>query len=164
MEEQVGTVITYPFKSSDLWDDMSGVLCLGSDIIDVVKIDHLCPSGNYYVVGDKFTGEMNERMYLAKLYIQDSLGKSYQLKFSQWKTAIKSRLVNNNKSIKFNLLPSQFKPGYYIKACVECGSHYSGDKRSQICEDCSSNNRFAKLIIDKEIKSKRPRIKNNETI
>jgi len=160
MEQEVGTVITYPFQSCDLWDDMTGVLCLGPDIVDLVKIDHLCPSGNYYVIGDKFSGEMHDGMYLAKLYIKDGEGKTFQLKHAQWKSAIKSKLVNTNKPIKYTLLPSSFKEGYYIRACMECGSHFSGDKRSQMCEQCSDTKRFAKLIIDIETKTKRPRIKN----
>ncbi len=106
MEETKGTIITYPIPKGEIWDDMSGVLCSGSEIIDIVKVDHLTPSGNYYVTGDKFNGVMEDHMYLAKLYVKNIDGKTHQLKFAQWKIAIKSKIINTNKPIKYILLPS----------------------------------------------------------
>jgi hypothetical protein len=163
-EDKVGVVITYPFEKADLWDGTIGVLCSGTEIIDIVKIDHLTLSGNYYVIGDKFTGVMHDHMYLAKLYVKNTDGKCYQLKFAQWKTAIKSKLVNNNKTIVYNLLHSPYDEGYYMRICIECGCHFSGGRKAQICEPCSIEKRFAKIVIDKTIKQKRPRIKKDESI
>lgn len=163
-EQEVGTIITYPFQNKDLWDEMTGVLCSGPDVIDIVKIDHLTPSGYYYVIGDIFTGVMDDHMYLAKLFVKNKDGKSHQLKFTQWKSAIKSKLVNTNKPVVYTLLPSQYIEGYYIKVCMECGSHFSGGRRAQTCEPCSVEKRFAKIVIDKTIKQKRPRIKQDEKL
>lgn len=163
-EEKVGTIITYPFQNSDLWDGMTGVLCSGIDIVDIVTIDHLSLSGNYYVIGEKFAGVMHDDMYLAKLYVKNAEGKCHQLKFTQWKTVIKSKLVNTNKPVIYTLLRSIYNEGYYIKVCMECGSHFSGAKKGQICEPCSIEKRFAKVVIDKTIKPKRPRIKKDESI
>jgi len=159
MEQQMGKIITSPFKSEDLADGNTGILCKGVEVIDIVKIDHLTSSGNYFVVGDKFTGKMDDAMYLAKLYVEDEEGNCHQLKFSQWKYAIKSKVINVKKLLPFVLLQSTFNTGLYLKMCVECGGYYSGGRLSLLCEECSEHKRFAKIIIDKTIKTKRPRIK-----
>lgn len=159
MEQQMGKVITSPFKSEDEVDGNTGILCKGAEVIDIVKIDHLTASGNFFVVGDKFTGKMDDAMYLAKLYVEDEEGKCHQLKFAQWKVAIKLKLINAKKFVPFILLESMFDKGLYLKMCVECGSYYSGGRKSLLCEECSEHKRFAKIVIDKTTKSKRPRIK-----
>lgn len=163
-EENVGTIVTYPFQNADLWEGMSGVLCSGSQIIDIVKIDHLTPTGYYYVIGDVFAGMMHDHMFLAKLYVKTKDGNSHQLKFTQWKSAIKSKLVNTNKPVIYTLLPSPYDEGYYIRVCMECGSHFSGGRKAQTCEPCSAEKRFAKIVIDKTVKQKRPRINKDETV
>lgn len=158
-----GKVIAVPYKVKDMWANLYGILISGGNIIDVVRVDHMTMQGNWHVEGDNYKDVMTDDMFLAKLYILSEDGEMHQLKFNQWKSAIKSKLINAESKVTYELLPSTFSEGYYLKICVFCGGHFNGAKKQQECEACSEKNRSAK-IIDKE-KTKRPRIirKKNET-
>jgi len=160
--EVLGNVIAVPYKGNDMWAGLTGVLISGGKIIDVVELDHISLQGDWFAKGAEFEGLMTDDMYLAKLYIKSDEGDIHQLKFNQWKSAIKSKIINTESKVTYQLLPSTFSEGYYLKICVLCGGHFNGAKKQSECKPCSEKNRTAK-IVDKE--KKRPRIttKRNES-
>jgi hypothetical protein len=159
--ELKGNVIAIPYKQSDMWADLNGVLISGGDIIDLVVTDHITAQGNWSVRGDLYNQVMKDDMYLARLYIKSEEGEVHPLKFNQWKSAIKSKLINSSTQVTYELLPSTFSEGYYLKLCVHCGGHFNGSKKQQDCQPCSKINRVAKLST--EVIIKRPRIKGDES-
>ncbi len=160
--EQIGKVITIPVKTSDIWSGMVAVLCSANKVLDLVTVEHMTMQGNYYVVGKNMQCPMTDDMFLAHLHIQTDQGKIHKLKFNQWNSAMKSKLVNTDQPVSFVLLSSTFSTGYYLKICNTCGAHYNAAKKQIECEDCTDKNRYAKIVIEK--KEKRPRIKRDDTI
>jgi hypothetical protein len=155
---QYGLVIVVPYKNNDLWENMTGVLMSGGKVIDIVKVNHMSLSGHYFVIGDSYTDIIEDDMYLGSIYIKTEEGKLHQLKFNQWKSAINGKLLNNpDKPVPYELIPSTFQKGYYLKLCVNCGCHFSAGKKQQYCEECAEDMRPAKIVTEKP---KRPRIKS----
>ena len=81
--------------------------------------------------------------------------------FKQWKSAIKSKLINTDQPVTYKMMPSRFSDGYFLKICVACGAHFDGSKKQMECETCADVNRIAQIVEEK--KPKRPRIKKNES-
>jgi len=158
--EEVGTVITVPIKDGDIWAGMDVLLCVGGNVVEIVKVDHMTVQGQYYVIGDTIACAMSEDMYLAYLYVKSKEGdKLHKIKFNQWKSLIKSKIINAGRAVIYELLPSTFSIGYYSKLCISCGSYFSGNKKQQDCEECSEINRYAKIKLSELPKrAKRKRI------
>lgn len=164
MMEEVGTVITIPIKDADVWAGMEVLLCTGGKVIDIVKVSHMTIQGEFYVVGKDIACAMSDDMYLAFLYVKSKEGTVHRVKFNQWKSLIKSKLINAGRAVIYEMLPSTFSTGYYAKLCITCGAYFSGNKKQQDCEDCSEKNRYAKVKLDdipKREKRKRTIIRND---
>lgn len=164
--ENIGTIITVPISNKDIWDNMEVMLCSGGKALDVVKISHMTPKGNYYVVGQTLACEVTDDMHFAMLYVKTKDNTIHPIMFSQWKKLIKTKLINSDKPIIFELLPSKFVTGYYNRLCMTCGSYFAGHKRQSFCEDCSENDRHAKVDM-KEVpqpKIRKRTIKKDDTI
>jgi hypothetical protein len=156
--ENIGTIITVPISNKDIWDNMEVILCSGGTALDVVKISHMTLQGNYYVIGNTLACEVTDDMHFAMLYVKTKESVVHPIMFSQWKKLIKTKLINSDKAVIFELLPSTFVTGYYTKLCMTCGSYFSGHKKQVFCESCSEKDRRAKVDmkeIPKEKKRKR---------
>jgi hypothetical protein len=164
--EDVGTMITVPIKDGDIWAGLEALLCTGGSIVDIVRVEHMTMKGHYFVVGKNTACEMSDDMYLAHLYVKTTEGSLHKIKFNQWASLIKTKIINTDRQIVFELLSSTFSVGYFSKLCVTCGSYFSGNKKQQDCETCAEHNRHAKVNIkDLPQKAKRKRIIiRNDTI
>ena len=162
--ECTGKIISVPCKQSDVWSSQKFLLCSGGDVVDVVSTDHLTLSGDWYVVGDKFSGVMEDDMFLAHPYFKSEEG-LYPLKDNQWKPAIKAKEINSEVEVTCVIDPSPFKTGYFNRMCRDCGCHFTGSKSQNTCEQCSEKLRTARIVSSKApIKPKRPRIRKYDTI
>lgn len=161
--EEVGTVITVPIKDADIWAGMEVLLCVGGNVIDIVKVDHMTIQGHYYVVGNNTACAMSDDMYLAYMYVKSKNGDLYKIKFNQWRSLIKSKIINSGRAVIYELLPSTFSTGYYSKLCISCGAYFSGNKKQQDCEECAEANRYAMIKLEelpKRAKRKRTIIRH----
>jgi hypothetical protein len=147
----LGKVCLIPYKSNELSNGTTGILCSNGEVIDIVEIDHISLSGHYSVIGHVYKDIMEDDMYMAGLYVKSEDKKVYPLVQSDWRKVINNN--NINKIIKYKLLDSGFIDGGFMKLCVKCGKTFSGDKKQQYCESCSNDKRYATVL------SKRPRIK-----
>jgi hypothetical protein len=159
--ECVGKIITVPCKQSELWSHIKMLLCSGPNVIGVVEIDHITLQGKHYVVGDDYSGTMEDDMYLAKPYFKTE-DKLYPLKPNQWKQVVKAKEINSVAQITCTIEPTPYKDGFYARLCEKCFGHFSGGKTQQTCEDCSEELRHAKIISSK--RPKRTRIRTHESI
>ena len=162
--EDIGTVITVPIKDGDIWAGMEVLLCVGGKVLDIVKVDHINIKGQYYVIGNDMACAMEDDMYLAYLYVKSKDKELHKIKFNQWKSLIKTKIINSNRAVIYELLPSTFSSGYHSKLCISCGAYFSANKKQQDCEDCSEKNRYAKIKMDelpKRAKRKRIIIRND---
>lgn len=156
--ENIGTIITVPISNKDIWDNMEVILCSGGTALDVVKISHMTLQGNYYVIGERLACEVTDDMHFALLYVKTKEDTIHQIMFSQWKKLIKTKLINSDKLVLYDLLPSTFASGYYSKLCMTCGSEFAGQKRQSFCEECCEKDRRVKVDmkeLPKEKKRKR---------
>lgn len=159
--ECVGKLITVPCKQSELWSGINMLLCSGPTVMDVVEIDHINLQGEYYLVGDEYSGTMEDDMYLAKPFFKTE-NRLYPLKPNQWKQAIRAKEINSVAQVTCNIEAIPFKEGFYARICNDCFCHFSGGKTQKTCEQCSEGLRHAKIISSK--RPKRQRIRTHESI
>lgn len=151
----VGNVIAVEFQETPCAGSV--VVLMDEDYksaIGVCTVMHMTASGNFYLEGDHFKGEVEDEHCLRLLAVAHSTKTSYQvfpLKFNQWSKAIKNNEVNNiRKQVDFTLVFPPFFKGNYRRECGDCGGDFIGDKRQPLCEDCCRRNPIAKIILTKE--------------
>ena len=147
--EEVGRIITVPIKDSNIWEGMKVLLCSGSKVLDIVKVDHLTMQGIYYVIGDSYACTVSDEMYLADVYVVSKDGTMYKIVEKQLPKLIKSKIINSERPVIFNILPSTYEDGHYSKPCNHCGSWFSGSKKQKQCKDCCDKSRYAEIQLDK---------------
>ena len=147
--EEVGRIITVPIKDSEIWSGMKVLLCQGSKVLDIVNVDHITIRGDYYVIGDSYSCELSDDMYLADIYAINKEKEMYKIVEKQWPKLIKSRIINSERAVIYNILPSTFEDGYINKQCNYCGCYFAGSKKQKQCKDCSDKDRYAQIQLDK---------------
>ena len=154
-----GFVITEELNTNSL---EAGVICVLKDkgMLQLCTIQHIDPSGHWVVMGagfDNYAVPLDAQ--LCKLVvITDS--RVFPLKFNQWKKAIQNKEVETDRLVSFELIPAVFKEGKYIKDCRECTAQFLGNRSQTECKECCDKDVTAKIIINKSIKPKRPRVKS----
>ena len=163
MNLKKGYVVT---KSVDKRNLESGTIAIVNDGngLQICTLLHISPEKDWVVEleNGQMTIDSNEKLY--KLVI-NSGDETYPVKLNQWKKSIQNGEVENpHKPVEFELLVNQFKTGKYVNTCSECYGHFLGAKSQPICEKCNEATIAAKIIINKTVKRKRPRIITQDKI
>jgi hypothetical protein len=141
------------------------VVLFDKERIEIVTIQHINPAGEWIVMGQGFEDyAVPHRAELCRLVIVTTSG-TYPLKFNQWTNAIKSKEVNDNRPVQFELIPQKFKYGKYIRVCQTCTAQFMGGRSQPACETCCTKNVTAQITVKKKsVITKRPRIKSTVEI
>jgi len=155
----IGTVIAEELNNNQL---EAGVICVLKDreTLQLCTIQHIDPDGHWVVMGvgfDNYTVPI--RAELCKLLVLDDRG-VYPLKFNQWIKAIQNNEVGTDTQVTFELVSATFKEGKHIRVCGACTAQFLGSRNQPDCLTCSEENVTAKIIINKLVKPKRPRVKS----
>jgi hypothetical protein len=155
-----GCVITEELNTEKL---EAGVICVlknDENTLRICTIQHIDPSGHWVVTGADFENyPVPLKAELCRLVVITDRG-IYPLKFNQWKKAIQNKEVGTEKRVSFELIPAVFKEGKYVKDCRECTAQFLGNRSQTECKECCDKDVTAKIIINKSIKPKRPRVKS----
>lgn len=134
------------------------------DTYQIVTIQHIDPAGQWVVMGNDFDGyAIPVDAKLCKLVIITP-DRVYPLKMNQWINSIRNNEVNSSKEVSFDAISPKYKVGKYVHACIECTAHFMGGRSQTMCKKCNDASYTAKIIINKKVKPKRPRVKSTEDI
>ena len=157
----VGVVRTEELNINSLEAGVVAVL-ENKDTLQVVTIQHINPAGDWVVMGTGFEDyAIPIEAMLCKLVVLADTG-VYPLKYNQWANALRSKEVNTDTQVEFELVSPKFKAGKYVSTCSTCTSQFLGGRSQPDCMICSTKNVTAKILINKLVKPKRPRIVSPE--
>jgi len=132
--------------------------------MEIITIKHIDPAGDWVVMGqgfDDYTVPINAQ--LCRLVVIGDSG-SYPLKYNQWSNSIRSKEVNSDEFIEFELVPQKFKEGKHIRVCDTCTAQFLAARSQTDCKKCCTENCTAKILINKTVKPRRPRILTSQQI
>ena len=138
----------------------AGVVAVLEDkgILQVVTIQHIDPNGHWVVMGQGFDNyAIPITAKLSKIVVLCDAG-VYPLKFNQWANALRSKEVNTDTHVEFELVSPKFKEGKYVNTCNTCTAQFLGSRSQSDCKACTEKNQTAKILIKKKSKPKRPRM------
>ena len=157
----VGVVRTEELNINSLEAGVVAVL-ENKDTLQVVTIQHINPAGDWVVMGTGFEDySIPIEAKLCKLVVLTDTG-VYPLKYNQWANALRNKEVNTDTQVEFDLVSPKFKAGKYVSTCSTCTSQFLGGRSQPDCMICSTKNVTAKILINKLVKPKRPRIVSPE--
>ena len=152
-----GSVITEELNTNKLEAGVIAVL-KDKESLNICTIQHIDPSGHWVVMGTGFDNyAIPHSAELCRLVVIADRG-IYPLKFNQWAKAIQNSEVDTDKRVNFELVPAVFKEGKYIGTCNECTAQFLGGRNQPECKDCCDKDVTAKILVNKSIKPKRPRM------
>jgi hypothetical protein len=156
-----GTIIT---EELNMFKIEAGTICIlkEKELLRLATVQHYSHDEHWVVTGtgfDEYTVPVDAM--LCKLVVIADNG-VYPLKFNQWKKAIQNGEVSTEKRVNFELIPAQFKEGKYIGTCNECTAQFLGGRNQPECKDCCDKDVTARIIINKSVKTKRPRLMKPE--
>jgi hypothetical protein len=154
-----GTVITEELNSNRL-EAGAIVVLKDKESLQLCTIQHIDPDGHWVVMGvgfDNYTVPLDAE--LCKIVVIDDR-RVYPLKFNQWAKAIKNKEVGTDAQVEFELVAAKFKEGKHLRVCGTCTAQFLGGRNQPDCLTCSEKNVTARIIINKTIKPKRPRVKS----
>jgi len=138
----------------------AGVVAIlnNKNVFEIVTVQHITSHGDWVVMGnspDAYSVPIEAQ--LCRLVVTDASG-TYPLKFNQWANAIRSKEINSDKLVDFELVPAKFKDGKHIRVCDTCTAHFLGSRTQCTCRTCCNTDVTAKILITKTVKQQESQI------
>lgn len=153
----VGKVISEELNVNELQAGVVAVL-VDQNRMEIITIKHINQDGDWVIMGQGFDDyAIPLSAQLCRLVIVSNSG-TYPLKYNQWSNSIRSKEVNSDDPVTFELVPQKFKEGIHVKVCHTCTAQFMGTKSQSDCMMCCTKNVTAKILINKKVKPKRPRM------
>lgn len=151
MQEYItnGTVILQPVSPLNYKEGLTGVVVI-KNIPHIVKLANLNIEGNYDLVGDDYSGELDNLRQLFRFAVIVPTG-IIQLYVKDWKTVIQNELTKRE-GIQFKVKPFKFKSGNHIQTCSECYGIFEAAVNQPYCKKCCYTSQAVAYLNDKTTK------------